>query len=70
MVVDDIFPITINGKLVFSEPNPLTGNNLWPIILEKAWAKLNVNYEHTCAGWMHECARVFTGAGADDYISS
>lgn len=67
IVVDDTMPVTKSGKLLFSEPHPGT-LNCWPVILEKVWSKISVNYEKTCAGWQHECVRVFTGAGATDYI--
>lgn len=69
MVLDDKLPVSIDGKLLFSEPNKVS-QSLWSVLLEKAWSKINVNYEHTCAGWCHEVLRVFIGAGAKDYIIS
>jgi hypothetical protein len=67
LVIDDRLPVSIDGKLLFSEPNK-NYKTLWPVLLEKAWSKLMVNYENTCAGWCHEVLRVFIGAGAKDYI--
>lgn len=48
--VDTLMPVTKDGYLMFSEPNPLT-KNCWGMILEKVWSKINSNYERTCAGW-------------------
>jgi len=47
--MDDVYPVTKAGKLMFSEAG--VSNNVWGVVLEKAWSKLNVNYERTCAGW-------------------
>jgi hypothetical protein len=54
---------------MFAEPDP-EAKNVWAMFLEKLWAKINVNFERTSAGWQHEVIRVFTGAGAKDYIVS
>jgi hypothetical protein len=48
--IDDLFPVTESGSFFFAEPDSVT-QNAWGIVLEKVWAKLNVNYEKTCAGW-------------------
>lgn len=67
--VDDLFPVTQEGTLLFGEPN-VHSKNVWGIVLEKVWAYINGNYERTCAGWQHEVLNVFVGIGADDYIVS
>lgn len=54
---------------MFAEPDP-DAKNVWAMFLEKLWAKINVNFERTSAGWQHEVIRVFTGAGAKDFIVS
>lgn len=41
IVVDDRVPVTEGGSLIFARPQ---GDNLWPLILEKAWSKLNPRY--------------------------
>ena len=69
ILLDDIFAINKAGRLFFAEANPVS-LNMWGVFLEKAWAKLNVNYERTSSGWQHEVVRVFTGVGAKDYICS
>lgn len=42
-------------SLAFTKINPTT-NNIWPILLEKAWAKLNKNYENIIQG---NCSEAF-----------
>ena len=69
MQSDDVFPVTKNGRMIFSECN-LKNGNCWGPILEKLWSKINVNYERTCAGWQHEVLRVFLGCGAKDYLTA
>ena len=46
VLVDSNIPC-LNGKPVFSSAN---GNELWVIILEKAWAKLHGSYERIIGG--------------------
>ena len=43
IIVDDKFPFNEN-ELAFCNINTKT-NNIWPIILEKVWAKINSSYE-------------------------
>jgi hypothetical protein len=50
ILVDDIFAMSKGNKLLFSEANP-SSKHVWAVILEKVWAKVNVNYERTVAGW-------------------
>ena len=49
VVVDSYIPCR-NGKFIFSSAN---GNELWVIILEKAWAKLHGSYERIIGGQSH-----------------
>lgn len=53
----------IDGDAAFSKAN---GNELWVIILEKAWAKLHNSYERIEAGFSHEVMRDLTGAPSYD----
>lgn len=58
IVVDDFFPCR-EGAPSFSKTK---NNELWVLILEKAWAKINHNYENTVAGFASEALRCLTGA--------
>ena len=49
VVVDDVFPVANNSKLAFAGLNENTGN-IWPLVLEKAWAKCNKSYEDIIPG--------------------
>ena len=61
VLVDDYFPCYgIWGKnFAFSSTN---GNELWVILLEKAWAKLNGSYAKAIGGEPHEIFEVITNA--------
>ena len=60
IVVDDYFPCK-GGTLspCFSQSK---GFEMWVLLIEKAWAKINRNYESTIAGWCSEALRTLTGA--------
>ena len=58
VVVDDFVPC-YKGDPAFSKAN---GNELWVILLEKAWAKLHGNYERIEAGFAENVMRDLTGA--------
>lgn len=62
VVMDDYVPC-LDGAPCFSKAN---GNELWVIILEKAWAKLHGSYERIEAGHAHEVMRDLTGAPSYD----
>ena len=62
VVMDDFVPC-LDGEPCFSKAN---GNELWVIILEKAWAKLHGCYERIEAGHAHEVMRDLTGAPSYD----
>ena len=62
-VVMDNFVPCLDGEPCFSKAN---GNELWVIILEKAWAKLHGCYERIEAGFAHEVMRDLTGAPSYD----
>ena len=38
-----------------------SGEGIWAAILEKAWAKVNGNYDITAGGWMNEAVGFLTG---------
>ena len=47
--VDDVFPVINGSKLAFAGLNETSGN-LWPLVLEKSWAKCNRSYEDIIPG--------------------
>ena len=49
IVVDDAFPVVNDSRLAFAGLNENSGN-IWPLILEKAWAKCNRSYEDIIPG--------------------
>ena len=60
MTVDDYFPTSTEtgGLPIFSRAN---GNELWVLILEKAYAKLHGNYFSLRYGMCHEGLMDLTG---------
>ncbi len=64
VLVDDYFPCYGRwGKnFAFSATN---GNELWVVLLEKAWAKLNGNYAKTIGGEPQEVFDIITNAYSD-----
>lgn len=63
VVMDSFIPCS-GGSPCFSKANE---NELWVIILEKAWAKLHGSYERIEAGFAHEVMRDLTGAPSYDH---
>lgn len=62
VVMDNFIPCQ-DEEPCFSKAN---GNELWVIVLEKAWAKLHGSYERIEAGHAHEVMRDLTGAPSWD----
>ena len=58
VVIDNFFPVA-NGKPCFSHSKE---NEIWVLILEKAWAKLWGNYGRIEAGLCRDALRDLTGA--------
>lgn len=63
VIVDDHIP-TKDDEPCFSWTK---GNELWVVILEKAWAKVNGDYCKIIGGQSHETFRDITGAPAYYY---
>ena len=63
VVIDDYIPC-FNGVPHFSRAN---GNELWVILIEKAWAKLHGSYERIEAGFAEHVFHDLTGAPSDVY---
>ena len=65
IIVDDYIPYNKpRGVPAFSKAK---GPELWVMLLEKAWAKVNGSYEDTITGIVSEGFRVLTGAPCDYY---
>lgn len=48
ITIDDYLPY-YNNQLIFNRKGP--ENDLWGVMLEKVWAKINGNYENINFGW-------------------
>ena len=68
VVMDDKIPCTkYSKKPAF---NRSKSNELWVILLEKAWAKVHGGYMNIAAGLTREALRDLTGASAITYFTS
>ena len=57
--IDDNFPCLKGTNLpYFTKPNNF---GMWSMLLEKAWAKINGNYDNCLSGWPCDIFRAFTG---------
>lgn len=65
ITVDDYFPVDPNtGIPAFSHS---TKSLIWPLIIEKAWAKLNGSFENIMSGYAHDVLS-FLLPGPSEYI--
>lgn len=64
VIVDDGFPRAAGGALAFSRGR---GGELWPAVLEKAWAKLSGGYLRAESGVASEILRDLTGAPTSSF---
>lgn len=67
VTVDDLFP-TYGNKVAFAKPTQDGG--WWVPLLEKAYAKVNVNYESVSSGSHAEAARFLTGAPTREFMTN
>ena len=70
IVVDDTFPCTQGdgfGSGMIPAFSKTKNKELWVLLLEKVWAKLNHTYENTITGYASEAFRCLTGAPVDFY---
>lgn len=71
VVVDDYFPCFPKGTPIFSRSH---GNELWVLLLEKAYAKVHGSYKSIVGGIPHEAMMDLTGCPtvsfnfAEDYV--
>ena len=66
IVVDDYFPC-IKGTNVYFFTRP-ADFEMWPILIEKAWAKVNGGYLNIINAWPGDFFRALTGFTFDDYV--
>lgn len=66
VIIDSFIPC-FNGAPAFSSS---AKNDLWLLILEKAWAKLHGSYERIRNGSVQEILRDLTGAPVFDYSTA
>lgn len=62
VTVDDYIPCRANGGPMFSRG---TGNELWVMLLEKAYAKIHGNYRQLSSGFPEEALMDLTGCPID-----
>ena len=69
VLLDDYIPCIgyLIKKFAFSHAN---GNELWVILLEKAWAKINGNYARIIGGDPHEIYELLTNAYCEKILFS
>lgn len=69
VIIDDLIPCRKGRKY---EPvfNTTKTNELWVMLLEKAWAKVHGGYYNISAGLTREALRDLTGASAKTYFLS
>ena len=66
VLLDDYFPcIKGTNLLYFSKPNSF---ELWVLLLEKAWAKVNGGYANILSGWSSEVFRALTSFPCEKLI--
>ena len=66
VIIDDQFPVLSTNKLAFCGINDYSGN-IWPIIIEKVWAKCNKTYENIISGNATECLEFLNPAPVDTF---
>lgn len=68
VILDDLIPVKpgLGREIAF---NYTQNNELWAILLEKAWAKVHGGYMNTDGGIIREALRDLTGAPCKSYFS-
>ena len=64
MFVDDFFPCFPNGTPIFSRSN---GNELWVLLIEKAYAKVHGGYKNLTGGHPYQALMDLTGCPTISY---
>jgi calpain-10 len=63
--VDDLFPV-YSHNTAFAKPS--SDGGWWIPLVEKAFAKVHVNYEMISSGSQAEAARFLTGSPSQEYL--
>ena len=62
--LDDYFPCLKGTNIpYFTKVNNFS---FWPLLLEKAWAKINGSYQNALSGWPNDIFRAFTGFACEE----
>lgn len=61
-MIDDYVPVNKAGKPLFCQPN---SNEIWVVLLEKAWAKANGSYANISIGTPTEVFKALTYAPSE-----
>lgn len=65
IILDDYFPCSKTSKKpYFAKPN---GNEIWVMLLEKAWAKINGGYQNIIAGQPYDVLSCLTNFACDQF---
>ena len=64
VIVDDYFPVNSEDHWAFAQT--VSGTELWPMLLEKAYAKLNGGYHNIVAGKVHFALSDLTGGQPEE----
>jgi calpain-15 len=64
VTIDDYFPCSPQGLPIFSRSH---GNELWVLLLEKAFAKVNGSYMLLRGGWAYEGMSDLTGCPTENF---
>ena len=68
VTIDTAVPYKSSNKLMMADTS--VDGGWWLPLLEKAYAKVNVNYEKLGLGWMAEAMRTLTNAPSQKYETS
>eukprot|EP00747_Dinoflagellata_sp_TGD_P101160 gnl/TRDRNA2_/TRDRNA2_168260_c0_seq1.p1 gnl/TRDRNA2_/TRDRNA2_168260_c0~~gnl/TRDRNA2_/TRDRNA2_168260_c0_seq1.p1 ORF type:complete len:961 (+),score=90.86 gnl/TRDRNA2_/TRDRNA2_168260_c0_seq1:2-2884(+) len=66
VAVDSWVPVDSTGRALFVKHN--NGNELWPLVLEKAWAKTFGSFKAIEYGWSFEAMRALVQAPVEIYL--
>ena len=69
VTIDDFIPVNPYSDIPVFTQLPKS-RNIWPIVIEKAWAKQLKNYQNTISGDPAALFRILTGAPSEKFYSS
>lgn len=65
IVIDDYLPMNLNGTSLFDHVD--SSQELWPLLVEKAFSKLNGNYWSLTSGFPMDAGYQLMGVAGDYY---